>query len=101
MVGEPDPRLSEEDRLIGLATATQRQVATDRPPRARAHWATLLKRVYSIDALACPCGGRLRFVALVAEPSPISQILVALGICPTPPARAPPRQSEWDWTDSP
>lgn len=28
----------------------------------RIDWATLLKRVYDIDALACPCGGRLKFV---------------------------------------
>jgi hypothetical protein len=28
---------------------------------SRIDWATLLRRVYDIDALACPCGGRLRF----------------------------------------
>ena len=28
-------------------------------------WATLLRRVYDVDALACPCGGRLKFIELV------------------------------------
>lgn len=28
-------------------------------------WATLLRRVYNIDALTCLCGGRLKFVELV------------------------------------
>ncbi len=32
---------------------------------SRIDWATLLRRVYDIDALACPCGGRLRFTGLV------------------------------------
>jgi Putative transposase len=29
--------------------------------------ATLLKRVHDVDALACPCGGRLRVIALITE----------------------------------
>jgi transposase len=30
----------------------------------RIDWAALLKGVYDVDALACPCGGRLRLIAL-------------------------------------
>ena len=55
-------------------------------------WAALLKRVYQIDVLRCPCGGTLRMVALVTELKPVRNILVAMGLDPTPPARAPPRQ---------
>ena len=62
-------------------------------------WATLLKRIYSIDALRCPCGGRLKFIALVTEPEPIAEMLGALGLCPTPPARAPPKQRAFDWNE--
>jgi hypothetical protein len=58
-----------------------------------------LKRVYDIDALARACGGRLRFVALVTEPEPIAQILDALGLDSTPPARAPPRQPSLQWQE--
>lgn len=33
-------------------------------------WAELLKRVHDLDALACPCGGRLKFVALILDADP-------------------------------
>jgi hypothetical protein len=39
-----------------------------RHPSAQIDWAELLKRVYKVDTLACPCGGRLRFIALITEP---------------------------------
>jgi hypothetical protein len=51
----------------------------------RIDWATLLRRVYGVDALACPCGGRLRFVALVTEASTARAILESMGL----PAEAP------------
>jgi len=51
----------------------------------RIDWATLLRRVYAVDALACPCGGRLRFVALVTEASTARAILESMGL----PAEAP------------
>ena len=35
----------------------------------RIDWATLLKRVHDVDSLSCPCGGRLKFVELVTEPT--------------------------------
>ena len=43
-------------------------------------WAELLKRVYDIDALACPCGGRLRFIALITEKETAQTILKAMGL---------------------
>jgi hypothetical protein len=53
---------------------------------ARIDWATLLKRIYDVDALACPCGGRLRFIALIVEPTVAAAILDALQL----PSTAPP-----------
>ncbi|MFC1643307.1 transposase [Myxococcota bacterium] len=51
------------------ANATQNDPAGPRFSAPwRIDWATLLKRTYREDVLACPCGGRLRFVALVTEP---------------------------------
>jgi hypothetical protein len=52
----------------------------------RIDWATLLKRVHDIDALACPCGGRLRVIALITEPEVVVAILISLHL----PAVAPP-----------
>jgi hypothetical protein len=55
-------------------------------PYARLDWASLLRRVYLADVLACPCGGRPRILSDVTEPGAIVAILEHLGL----PARAPP-----------
>ena len=45
-------------------------------PTAPLTWAQRLKRVFAIDVLACPrCGGRLRLIADVTEPTVIQKIL--------------------------
>jgi hypothetical protein len=46
----------------------------------RIDWATLLKRVYDVDCLACPCGGRLKFVELVTELSTAREVLASMGL---------------------
>jgi hypothetical protein len=59
----------------------------------RIDWATLLKRTYDIDVLACPCGGRLRIAALVTDREQAREILERLGLPSAPPplprARSP------------
>jgi hypothetical protein len=56
-------------------------------------WATLLKRVWDIDALACPCGGRLKLVELVTDEGEASEALRKAGLPSEPPpiarARSP------------
>jgi hypothetical protein len=58
-------------------------------PRARKSWwidwATLLRRVYDVDALRCPCGGRLSFVAVVTDRAAGAAILRELGLPADPP----------------
>jgi hypothetical protein len=49
-------------------------------PIRRIDWATLLKRVHSIDALACPCGGRLKFVDVITEPTNAREVLASMGL---------------------
>ncbi len=57
------------------------------PPRAgRLDWASLIRRVYLHDILACPCGGRREIIADVHDPLAIRAILGHLGL----PADAPP-----------
>jgi len=46
----------------------------------RIDWATLLRRVHDVDALACPCGGRLKFVDLVTEPTTAREVLASMGL---------------------
>jgi hypothetical protein len=59
----------------------------------RIDWAELLKRIYDVDALACPCGGRLRFIALILDADTATALLQSLGrdasIPPIARARSP------------
>ncbi len=68
---------SKRRELLGAAT-----------PKPWLDWATLLRRTYDLDVLACPCGGRLRFIALVTEQEAIVPLLESLGLPTTPPVRA-------------
>jgi hypothetical protein len=66
-------------------------------------WADLMRRIFSIDVLACAgCGGRLRFIATIEDPATVTKILAHLGL-PTErpvltPARPPPQQDGFDFT---
>jgi hypothetical protein len=59
-------------------------------------WADLLRRTFAIDVLACPgCGGRLRLLATIADPTVIAKILRHLGLPVAVPVPAPARQAAW------
>jgi hypothetical protein len=65
-------------------------------------WADLLRRVFEFDILACPdCGGRLRLVATIEDPSVVARILEHLGLAVDLPSPAPARSTEWlpGWSD--
>jgi hypothetical protein len=41
-------------------------------------WATLMRRAFALDVLACPrCGGRMRLIATIADPRAVREILAA------------------------
>ncbi|MBW2244149.1 MAG: transposase [Deltaproteobacteria bacterium] len=53
----------------------------------RLSWGELLRRVFAVDAFACPrCGSRMRLIATIESEEVIRAILGCLGL----PARAPP-----------
>jgi hypothetical protein len=61
-----------------------------------------LRRVFEFDVLACPdCGGRLRLVATIENPSVVARILEHLGLAVDLSSPAPARSTEWlpDWSD--
>jgi len=61
--------------------------------RARLTWARLLKRVFDIDIERCPqCGGKLKIIAAIEEPTVIERILTHLGLSAQPPPRTPARR---------
>jgi len=93
----PTPTTSQRDaRAVRTPTPAGSDDAT--PVRAdhggqvaarlsRIDWATLLRRTYDVDVLACAaCGGRLRFVAVVTDASAAREALTAAGLD----AAAPP-----------
>ena len=58
------------------------------PCYARIDWASLLRRTYLDDVLACPCGGRRYVVADIHERDAVVAILTHLGLDPDPPTIA-------------
>jgi hypothetical protein len=58
-------------------------------------WAKLLKRVHDVDALACQCGGRLNFIALILDDEPASAILDSLLLSSEVPPIARARSPDW------
>jgi hypothetical protein len=69
------------------ATPT-RPVAPERPKRMV--MAELLQRVFLVDILECPCGGRLRIIAVITRPDVIQAVAAAIILSHQQPARAPP-----------
>jgi len=60
----------------------------------RKSWARLIRRVYEVDPLLCPCGERMRVVGFIAQAPVIRKILTHIGWCFDPlklPGRSPPR----------
>lgn len=64
-------------------------------------WATLLRRVHDIDALACKCGGRLRFVEVVTDRDAALAHLDRLGLAEPAPPIARARSPASDFIDPP
>ncbi|MBK7580058.1 MAG: transposase [Myxococcales bacterium] len=64
-------------------------------------WATLLRRVYDVDALQCPCGGRLSFVAVVTDRAAGATILRELGLPADPPTISRSRDPTPDFDPPP
>ncbi len=74
-----------------MSPAAENIVARD----TRIDWATLLKRVHDIDALGCPCGGRLRVIALITEPQVVVAMLTSLHLPAAPPPIARARSPDY------
>jgi hypothetical protein len=56
-------------------------------------WAELLKRTFRLDVLHCDeCGGRMKLVALVKDPTSVHRFLTGVGL-PTGPPPHPPNHA--------
>ena len=82
------PEIIPSQPLTDTVSSDASDDAPYHSPAARMSWARLLKRVCDIDVERCPhCGGTLKIIAAIEEPSVITKILAHLGL----PTRAPPR----------
>ena len=77
-------------------TALQHSINTEKANKnpgieeRRYAWAELLKRVYSLDALKCDCGGgKMRILCAIHSSDAIQKILDCLGIPSRPPPISP------------
>jgi len=58
----------------------------------RLDWATLLRRTFEVDVLACrQCGGRLRVLGAVTNPAMVRLVLESVGMPTEAPRAAPAR----------
>jgi hypothetical protein len=96
---------SNAEAANALVRATAPRSDPPEPDRRRApwrlDWATLLKRVYDVDALACPCGGRLKFIAVVTEEETAKTMLESMGLPSAPPPIARARAPDAELIDEP
>ena len=90
-----------EDTSAGGTTGTRgTSLATRREDEAssldvyrRRSWARLLRRIYEVDPLRCPCGGELKIISVLTDPVVVDRILShrrKKGIKSPFAARAPP-----------
>jgi hypothetical protein len=63
--------------------------------KTRLDWAALLRRVFGLDLLCCPCGGQRRVLAFITEVKRVQRILEHLHLPSMPrpwaAAQAPPQ----------
>jgi hypothetical protein len=81
-----DPEATTEDGGSAKSPKTSLGAGIVRPAFARIDWASLLRRIYLEDVLACPCGGRRRLVDDITDQATIVETLAKLGL----PTEAPP-----------
>ncbi len=89
------PRARDRGRIVPAQPVAEPSAADDdtsAPSCAhRLRWATLLARVLGADLSACAaCGGRLRIIAALTDPTSIRTYLEGVGLPGVPPPRAPP-----------
>jgi len=92
----PPPPREDVGRVPHSCRAGKRPTAQSKPERRRPEripWSILLARVFLIDILRCPCGGRRRVLTMVRDPAAIGRILSHLGLPTGFPPRGPPRAS--------
>src|SRR3989442_8367863 len=79
----------------GAESCGHRDTSKKEKPHARNYsWSQLMARIFAVDVLQCPrCGGRIRILAAIEDPSVARKILDCLGLPSRPPPVAPARRN--------
>ena len=89
------PRARDRGRIVPakpVAEPSADRVSSAPPCGHRLGWAALLARVFGADLSECAaCGGRLRIIAALTDPTSIRTYLEGVGLPVRPPPRAPPQ----------
>ena len=64
--------------LTGAAPLEDKEPDTAERSDLRKKWAQLIRKVYEVDPLACPCGGTFQIVSVITEQKVIARILAHL-----------------------
>jgi hypothetical protein len=82
------------DAALPVGSEDPPEAIPQRPTRAQ-RWAELLARVFGLDMETCEdCGGPIKIVSAILEPTAIKSILNHLRLPDKPPGLAPPRIPE-------
>jgi hypothetical protein len=87
-VGE-EPEAKQKSAVAAHVEDSVSVLAAER----RRSWARLLRRIYEVDPLRCPCGGALRVVSVITDPVVVDRILAhrrSKGLASPFTAHAPP-----------
>ena len=83
------PNAAWRREVVGYRSFSPKSEKND---SASATWASLLKRIFLIEALSCPrCGGHMSIIANIDDPHVIQKILNHLGLPTTIPTTKPSR----------
>ena len=102
------PAAGIRDRIVPVTLPTtrakakaSRKNAKDQPATChgqphqdtrRYDWAQLMRRLYEVDVLRCPCGARRQIIAWLTDPPVVAAILRCLGLPTQPPSIAKARR---------
>ena len=88
----------DSENAVGSRPRTSLGDGVVKPVGSRIEWAQLLRRIYLVDVLGCPCGGRRAIVADISDSEVVVAILVHLGLPTEAPPIARARSPGFDFT---
>ena len=94
----PERAFGDSENAVGSRPRTSLGDGVVNQGGSRIEWAQLLRRIYLVDVLACPCGGRRAIVADISDSEVVVAILAHLGLPTEAPPLARARSPGFDFT---